>query len=158
MKRIVAVSFVALFACTSFGCSKVEKKLEEKAVEEGSSGKVQVTGSSGGYTVTTPSGTVHAQNGAGTKLPDGWPSSVPQYPGATITNSMTTPQGKMIMMQSSDPPQKVHDFYKNALKGMKLETDVDSQHVSYVMSFKEGSKIVKISIANVTTTVALEGF
>jgi hypothetical protein len=150
MKRI---AFVVLLAVLSFGCGKLREKLAGKAVEEGSSGQVNV--SSGGVTVTTPTGT--AQVGVGASLPDGWPSSVPVYPGARIQSSMGTPVGKTIIFTTTDSQQKVHDYYKSELKSFKLAADINANGAT-VLSFKDGAKNVAVNIANNTVTLSVTGF
>lgn len=153
MKRIALVLCLSL---VTFGCGKIREKLMGKAVEEGSSGQVNI--SSGGVTVTTPTGTIQAATGA--KLPDGWPSNVPQYPGSNIVSAMGTPVGKTIVLNTSDSPSKVHDYYKGEIK-MKLLTDVEANG-SRVMNFHEGTKTVGITITptggTTQATVSATGF
>ncbi len=154
MKRI---TIVLLCAFVSFGCGKLREKLAGKAASEGSSGQVNV--SNGNVTVTTPTG--NAQVGTTAKLPDGWPSNVPTYPGATITASMGTPAGKTVIFTTSDSAQKVHDYYKGELKSMKQAADVDANGAK-VMSFRDGSKTVAVNIAasgaGTQTTLSVAGF
>jgi hypothetical protein len=155
MKRIALVALVVL-SFSSFGCGKLREKLAGKAVEEGSSGTVTV--SSGGATITTPTGTIQAATGA--KLPDGWPSSIPQYPGSSVVSSMASPVGKTAVLNTTDSPQKVHDFYKGQIS-MKLATDVDANG-SKVMAFRDGAKTLSITVtptgAQTQITVSAAGF
>lgn len=149
MKRIALASFAVVFALSSFGCGRLREKLAHKAVEEGSSGNV---------TVTTPTGTVQTTSGGGAKLPDGWPSSVPLYPGASVTASMGTPVAKSVVFSTTDSAQKVHDYYKAEVKGMKLATDIDANG-SKVMAFRDGGKTVSVTIAQGTqVTISAAAF
>jgi len=154
MKRIALVCCLSL---SLFGCGKIREKLMGKAVEEGSSGQVNI--SSGGVTVTTPTGTVQA-GGNGASLPDGWPSSVPQYPGSKIVSALGTPVGRTIVLNTSDSPQKVHDYYKGEIK-LKLQTDVDANG-SKVLNFHEGAKTVGVTVTptggTTQVTVSTTGF
>jgi hypothetical protein len=148
-----AIVLVTLALLSTSGCGKLREKLAGKAASEGSGGAVTI--SSGGATIATPNGTIQAA--AGAKLPDGWPSSVPAYPGGAIQSSMGTPVGKTVVFTTSDSAQKVHDFYKSELKSMKLVTDIEANGAK-VMAFKEGAKTVSVNIANATVTVSVAGF
>ena len=93
---------MASVSFSSMGCAKLREMLS-------------------GSSHDTASGTTSG----GTKLPDGWPSNVPAYPGAKITGALATPQGKTAVMTTKDTPTQVHDFYKDKLTRptMTLEGD-----------------------------------
>ena len=55
-------------------------------------------------------------NESGVSLPDGFPSDVPIYPGATITLTSETPQGMNVVLRTKDPAEKVRQFYQEKLK------------------------------------------
>jgi hypothetical protein len=92
------------------------------------------------------------------KVPDGWPSNVPVYNGS-ITAGMASPNGKTVVVTTSDSPSAVHDFYKSKLSSMKLQSDLDVG-TAKVLVFRDGKTTISVNIAstgsktNVTVSVA----
>lgn len=154
MKRLLLAASL-LLALT--GCQKIKDKLahkaEESAVEAASGGDVKV--SSGGVTVTTDKGTVAMDN----KLPADWPADLPAYPGATIKAAMSTPQGKSLVMETTDGPDKVHDFYKGKMSSMKLLADTKTPTMQN-LAYQSGKRNVSITASGsspTTITVSASG-
>lgn len=153
MKRIalaliLPLSLSAASLVTLTGCGKIQEKLAEKAVEKATEtatgGDVKV--SSGGVTFKdNKTGSVmHA--GTGAQIPDGWPSSVPVYPGATIQASVTAEKGKTVMLQSKDAIPKIAEFYKSKLSGMKKVGELDFGGNSKTISFQDDKHTVNLMV------------
>lgn len=144
MKRVVVVFAMGSLLVAS-GCSKIREKLFEKAVETSTGGEVDLSSSSGGVTVKDPKTGAAVQTGSAAKLPDGWPSKVPTYPGATIQAAMASPNGKTVVLVTNDSPAQVHAFYKDKLGGMKLQADID-MGAGKVLTYKDGATTVSCTI------------
>lgn len=147
MKRNLLAVCLVVVATT--GCEKIQekiaKKAAEKAIEGAAGGDVKVDTSSGGVTISDrKTGTV-VNGGAAVKLPDGWPSSVPIYPGAAVRNAMTSSGGMSVTLATKDPAAAVGAFYKSKAPALKLETDMDLGQ-QRIMAFKEGKRTVSISV------------
>ena len=109
---------------------KASDKIAEKAVEAQTGGNASVDINKGQLNIKTDQGSLNFQSGQ-TTLPDGFPSDVPLYSGATITSSaaMNQPDGKAFMVQfkSADAPDKVSAFYKEKLAGtFQSKADVNA--------------------------------
>ena len=143
---VLAVTALVLVS----GCDKLTEKLGqkagEKAVETAAGGDVKVTtGDNGTVTVVDKKTGTVVQGGTGAvKLPAGWPSNVPIYPGATVRNAVTSTNGKNATIATKDPPAKVSDFYKKC--GLALQTDLDmgGQHM---LVFKNGKGTVNVMVS-----------
>ncbi len=127
------------------GCDKIAEKLGqkvgEKAVEGASGGDVKVDTSSGSVSVTDKKTGTTSTGGDNVKLPAGWPSNVPLYPGARIGHAMVSGSTKSVTLVTKDPPAKVAEFYKKS--GLKLESDMNLGAIQ-TMSFKNGSGTVNV--------------
>jgi hypothetical protein len=117
MKRL-AVSLVILLVATACDRKQPRREPQEAPVDPG------------GMTFTDPSTGTTVTTGDSVKLPDGWPTSVPIYPGAAVRSAMTTPGAQTVMFATRDPLPKVIDFYKTKA-GMTVENDIDlgPQHI-----------------------------
>ena len=116
MKPLAAALLLLLVAA---GCDKKRPKETPEAPAE-----------PGGMTFTDPSTGTTVSTGDSVTLPDGWPTSVPIYPGAAVRSAMTTPGAQTVMFATRDPIAKVIDFYKTKA-GMTVENDIDlgPQHI-----------------------------
>ena len=98
---------------------EVAEKATEAAIEHDQGGDANVNLQNGNVSIKTDQGSFTVQNGA--KLPDGFPSDVPLYPGAAVQSSAgsTTAEGQgfLITATSTDAPDKVIAFYKEKLAG-----------------------------------------
>lgn len=143
------------------GCDKIAEKLghkvAEKAIEGASGGDVKVDSSKGGVTITGKDGTV-VTGGTNSKVPDGWPATVPIYPGAAVASAMTTPTAKSVTLSTKDPKTKVVDFYKKSGLGLESEMDLGPQHI---LNFKHGTGSVAVILGGVegqtSITVTITG-
>jgi len=99
----------------------------------------------GSTTITTDEGqvTVGVQ-----KLPDNWPSDVPEYKNGTIqysgtSNPETGEEGAAVMYMTSDSAQTVADFYKKELesKGWKIEQTGNMGGAMVVAATKDARNI-----------------
>lgn len=145
---VVLVAALALVSTT--GCRKAKEKLAQKAAEKAlSAGGVDVDlGSSGGGTTTIrdPKGGGVVQIGTGAKLPDGWPSDVPSYPGATVRTAVKTPEGMQTVMTTKDDPSKVMGFYKGKLPG-KVQGEMDMGEVKTI-AMKDTSRDITATVSS----------
>lgn len=123
---ILALAAVAVLVC---GCQQAAEKAAEKAIEAQSGGQVSADISGSKVTVTDRETGTETVMGAGAKMPEGWPASMPQYPGSTVMQSMSqnAEEGKVlhVMMSTQDSPKAVLDFYKEkaAAAGYKVMTE-----------------------------------
>jgi hypothetical protein len=141
MKRIWLALVALTLASGVTGCGKIREMIAgraaEKAVETSTGGDVKISTGQGSLTGSA-------------SMPAGWPSSVPQYPGSKVTTSMSTPQGKTAILETTDAIGSVASFYKSALSGMKLQADVD-MGTSKVLTFNKGPQ------QNVSVTISQSG-
>lgn len=159
MKLLPLGASIALVSLSLLsGCDKLTEKLgqkaAEKAIEGASGGDVKVDTSNGGVTVTDKKTGAVSQAGVAAKLPDGWPSSVPIYPGSVVRTAMVASGGKTVTLSVKDPPAKVVEFYKKSSLELESEMDLGGQHM---MNFKNGSgnAIVMVGEAGSETMVSL---
>ncbi len=144
------------------GCDKLAEKLgrkaAEKAVEGASGGDVKVDTSGGDVSITDKKTGTTSTGGENVKLPAGWPSNVPIYPGARIGHAMTSGTTKSATLLTKDPPAKVVDFYKKC--GLKLESDMNLGALQN-LSFKNGNGTVNVIVqqsgADTQVTVTIVG-
>lgn len=126
---IVALAFFA--SCNKPAGSPDNKEAGNLAApSEIISVEVGHTQDSATFTNKESEGQTTIEAGRSSKLPEGWPSSIPQYPGSAVTNSMATDTsaGKAInlVMETADAPAKVSDFYADKLKraGYKKSAEI----------------------------------
>ncbi len=139
---------VAMALLLLSGCNKVKEKLAQKAAEKASEATTgaEATVTGDGVTVRdSKTGATFATGNA--KLPEGWPSNVPTYPGAKIQSSMGSPSGKTVILVTQDAPQKVVDFYKTKLSQMKKQTELDLGG-SFTIVWAEGKRGVSIVVSH----------
>ena len=98
---------------------KVAEKATEEAIEHDQGGDAKVNLQDGNFSVQTDKGSFSVKSGAA--LPDGFPSDIPLYPGATVQSSAASTtadgQGFMVTASSADTPDKIVAFYKEKLAG-----------------------------------------
>ena len=128
------MTVLGVVALGSLGCSGIVEKAQrkvadeaaEKAIEAASGGDVEIEGE----TVRIQDGDQTLAMGAGAKMPENWPSTVPVYPGAQVAMSSTdaTPgsTGMMAVLQTPDAADKVVAFYKSHCAGCTVQTEVDA--------------------------------
>jgi len=142
MKHLAA-TLVVLLVATACDRKQPKKETQEAPVEQG------------GMTFTDPSTGTTVTSGDSVKLPDGWPTSVPIYPGAAVRSAMTTPGTQTVMFATRDPVAKVVDFYKTKA-GMTVDADMDlgPQHI-IVLKNPTVSVTLSLGQAGDETTVSM---
>ncbi len=109
----------------------------------------------GGMTFTDPSTNTTVTTGDSVRLPDGWPPSVPIYPGAAVHSAMTSPGAQTVMFATRDPVAKVVDFYKTrAAMTVDADMDLGPQHI-IVLKNPTVSVTLSLGQAGDETTVSL---
>jgi hypothetical protein len=144
MNRIFVLLVVVI---ATSGCRKIQEKLAEKAaekaIETATGNEVDLDTKGGGVTVKDGKGGVY-QAGPEAKLPEGW--SVPIYPGAKISASASSPQAKMVHLQTQASPEEVVTFYRGKMTGYAKETEMDLG-ASKTIVFKKGKEQVGVTAA-----------
>lgn len=161
-RGVLCAAIVACLVGTT-GCGKIREKIAQKAVE-----KAIETGSGGSVNIDDDKVTFGADKdraltvGRAAKLPDGWPSDVPSYPGATIVAAVSDgTKARTAIFETTDSVDQASAFYEQNLSAFKKEGEVDlGGHKQ--MSFKDAAKkrtvmvaVGKSSKAASKTTVSL---
>lgn len=149
MRILLWVALVLLLAFAA-GCKKAGQtageNIAEKAIEQGSGGKVKVDIKKDGATfVNKETGEkTTVQTGQGGKMPEGWPSSIPQYPGSSVTQSSATDTGKgkafSIVLETQDAVDKVNEYYGKELKGAGFKKTTEMTREDGITAFYESPK------------------
>jgi hypothetical protein len=113
------------------GCKRLAErardKAEEKAIEQQTGGQVKLDTEKGTMRIVTDAGAVSV--GAGSKVPDDFPKSVPIYPGSTVAFSATTSEtGKeawTVSLETHDSKEAVAAYYKSNLGGFTLASNME---------------------------------
>ena len=129
-------------------------------------GKVGIGGDKNKVTLKSDEGEFSFQEGG--KLPDGFPSDFPVYPGAKITSSWTSSgddsKGISVVLETSDAPTKVADYYKTNIesKGWKTTASFSSEGTT-TYSFEKGTTNGFVGIAkgeegktNISVTIGVK--
>jgi len=78
------------------------------------------------------------------KLPDNYPSDIPQYKDAKILASASTAQGTTVTFEIPDKLKAVADFYKDAMKKGGYDADKNNDMMMTdkggIMTYKKGGK------------------
>ena len=119
-RSLACVALVSLVQ----GCQTITEKLTEKAVEAAietqTGGDVDIKAGEGVTFKSKDSKgeevVIQSQTG---KIPDAWPKDIPAYPGAKVNASLMSGKNGMLMLETTDPSEKVLAFYKSSLSGMK---------------------------------------
>ena len=119
MFRLCTIIALSPIFCLCAGCQQAAEEALEGAVEsqlsqDGSQADVEIDGESMSMKVMGKKGAVQLHVGPGTKLPKGFPSDIPLYPGMTVMMSHSQAEGQMFFVQatSSDPVAKIVEFYE----------------------------------------------
>lgn len=143
MLSILALSTVALSACSWFGNGAAEQAMEDRIKEEtGQDADVQMD--EDGMEVKTDDGTATF----GGDVPADWPSDVPVYEGAKVqytasTNPANGRPGNMMVLQSTDASDDVYAFYQQALvdNGWTVESQANAAGANTLVAKKEGRTV-----------------
>ncbi len=147
-------------------CAKVKEKIAEKAAE-------QAVEKATGQDVDLEDGRVRvkddkgntAEFGAGTRLPDGWPSSLKPYPGSKLVASYAVRNNDRlsgsISMTTSDEAEKVLAHYAKALSDFKLKSEMNMNGMRTKVFQKDGRSVTVNVVphdAQVQANVVLANF
>ena len=159
---------LAVLALTSgsLGCRKIRERMQERALEKASGGKVDIE--HGGDTVTIKGDKPGDQLvvGKDAKLPDDFPKTVPIYPGAKIIGSYAASgaagkdKGFTVQLETTDAPDKVVAFYKSKMPGGSAAQQFEMNGpTGHVLTYKDGTNAVSVITAastdNKTTSITL---
>ena len=129
---ILLLALLILAAGCQQAAQKAAEGMAERAIEAQSDGKVSADISGDTMTITDAETGEETIVKTGQGMPEGWPASLPQYPGSTVESSLSseTPEGRSssVYLQTSDPPRKVADFYvgKAEAAGYKKQTEMET--------------------------------
>lgn len=159
MRSRIALLLVAAFAVTSTtGCKRIAEKIIKDKISEASDGGVTFnndgtvtvkgndTGSSSGSTGSSGT-TTTSSFGSGAKLPDGWPSDIPAYPGGKVKSASTSgserSQTMSAQQETGDAPDAILKFYADKITaaGYKQSSTSESKTdfgVTKSVSFQKG--------------------
>jgi len=113
-------------------CRKLAEKAEERAIEKSlekqGGGQVSINGEKGSLTIVTDAGSF--EMGAGAKIPDDFPKTVPVYPGAKtdFAAKSSDPKGKAawsLQLETTDSKDQVVAYYKAHMSGFTQSTTAD---------------------------------
>lgn len=152
LRRIVGVAVVASLLGGT-GCSKIQEKITEKvaekaaekAVEAQTGGKVDIDSNNGSMKIKDEKTGAVVEWGTQAKLPDGWPSDVPIYPGAAIRGSLSVKDGMSVNLETTDSVDKVSSFYEAKFSGFKKELAMASGETK-VTSYSKEKRQVTLTI------------
>ncbi len=156
---IVVAVFVVVAGC-KMALRSIGQNIAEKMIEDASGGKADVDMKNGSMTITTSEGTVTTGTG---KVPDGWPTDVPVYAGATVQfsgmNNAGAGQGGMaLVLTSKDDAETIVKYYKTTLQagGWTVVNTMEAQGSTILLLTKD-TKALSLSItgANGETSITM---
>jgi len=158
--RIVLGIAVLLLLVLAASCQQAARKsaesAAERAVETASGGKVSADINGETVKITEKETGRESVVKTGQGMPEGWPASLPQYPGSTVVSSVATdtPEGKafQVMLHTTDTSEAVAKFYlqKAEAAGFKKQTEVTRPEGSMMM-FESSDRSFMVNV------VAAEG-
>ena len=148
MKRAVYfVIAMAVVSCLALGgCKKAaEKAIENKLAREGVNAKVDSSGEK--ITIQTKDGTTVVSSGKDAKVPENFPKDIYVYEGATITGSVSVPNGFNLVMETGDSADKVLGTIKSKMTGLGWKEEMTmNQGKSSIVSYKKGERTAMVNI------------
>jgi hypothetical protein len=122
------VVLVSLGVAGGAGCKRLAERAEEKAIERGTGGQVQIDDKHGTMTIVTDGGAMTV--GTQATIPADWPKEVALYPGAKpeLVAKSLDPKGKQawsVTMDTPDGKEKVVAYYKANMTGFTLASTMD---------------------------------
>jgi hypothetical protein len=123
-----SASFPLVLAACAVAVTPACKSARERAEEQARANAVaQVRFVDGGLAMTTEAGTFAF--GAGSKIPDDFPKTVPIYPGSHVNMAASSPgaQGKpawSLSLDTEDPAANVAAYCKAHMPGFTLASDL----------------------------------
>jgi hypothetical protein len=142
MGRIYLTLLLAtVLTVAGYGCSKSYRGPNGENVTVGSDGNVEMT-------ATGKDGEkIRIAGGKGISLPNDFPKDVPIYTGATPVSSINAKDGTMVTLQTTDPVEKVDEFYAKQLKdqGWTIENTIKTAESTNYANKKE-KRTLNVSI------------
>lgn len=144
MKKVTCVVLGMLLLIAGCG-KKIEEKIAEKAIEQGTDGKAKVDLSKNTMPIETENGSFSA--GTSSKIPDGFPSDIFIFKPSEMIGSMAgTGKGYSIAMKTSKDVASVTEAYKKAMTGnewkQKAAMDMGTQAMLVYEKEKRTANIV----------------
>jgi hypothetical protein len=143
---VVVVALLVIGGIQRAVSRRAGSDLANRIIEQTTGGKVNVDSNGGTVTVKTEQGTVTTSD----KLPDGFPTDVPLYPGAKVTGSVAGVQdqknGAYVGMESADAFAKVRDYYKTELVAKGWKIDLSSEQGGTMAIFGASKGTVKLTL------------
>ena len=152
MKRAVCfVIGMTMVSCLILpGCKKASEKAAEKAIEAGLAKegvKAKVDASEGKVTIESKEGKSVYSGGKGTTVPENFPKDVYVYEGATITASISVPEGFNLVMETSDSADKVMGTIKSRMNGLGWKEEMTMNQGEHSMvSYKKGERTAMVNV------------
>jgi len=153
--RIVLGIAVLLLLVVAASCQQAARKAAEgtaeRAIETASEGKVSADISGDTMKITDKETGRESVVKTGQGMPEGWPASLPQYPGSTVVSSVAadTPEGEgfQVMLHTSDAPEAVAEFYleKAEAAGYKKQAEV-SRPENVMIMFESADKSFMVNV------------
>lgn len=144
-KTMMIVGGVIVLAVVAGAANQfMGKSAAEKAIEAATGGTVNVDSNGDDVTVKTDQGTWSTSD----KLPAGFPTDVPLYPGATVQGSVAAAQqqggGNYVGLETTDSIDKVMNWYKAEVvaKGWKVSTNLEVDGGLMIAGSKDTSDLV----------------
>jgi hypothetical protein len=160
MKKRRVILWVAVAAALA-ACDKAPEKAAEAMIEsamkkDGTQAKVDLSGGSAKITTTDASGKTSQMEMGGARVGES-ELGVPFYPGTKPaegqSSKVSTPDGTMytVMLNSSDPVDKVAAFYRDRLKGMSagkqfMEMSGGDGGANLVLSDQQAKSTVQVNV------------
>lgn len=152
LNRITTITVLGmLIGLMPAGCGKKpEEKRLERAIEKqtGGKAKVNLAKDSIDMKIKTAEGEMTIASGGGAKIPKDFPKDVYVYKGASVTMSMTLPDGHSVTLQTKDSVEKAVEAYKKQMEaqGWKQQAAVDMGETA-MLSYEKGERAVAISFS-----------
>ena len=146
----------ALSACNKAPEKAAEAMIESAMQKDGTKAKVDLSSGSTRITTTDASGKTSQMEMGGAKVGES-DLGVPFYPGTKPgeghSSKVSTPDGTMytVMLNSSDPADKVAAFYRDRLKGMSagkqfMEMSGGDGGASLVLTDEKAKSMVQVNV------------
>lgn len=140
---ISAIAIVGVISFFVFGLvgKKTAETITEKAAEQATGGKVDISDDGKKVTIETDEG--KATIGTN-KVPDSFPFDITIYTGSEVTSTTETNNGVSIILKTSDSVSTSFDFYKSDLKnnGWAESSSSTYQGSSILLSTKGNKQVV----------------
>ena len=147
MRKNIVVGIAVVLTVGGVACSRSRTYTSK----DGSVTVEQNGKDAGSMTFTGKNGEKVAITMDGGKVPDDYPKDVPLYAGAKVimSNTASEKHAKHLVMESTDPADKIADYYKKGLEsnGWKIEGTMNMGEMNMFTAAKENRQLV-IQIVN----------